>query len=192
LTRLGSLTKRTLDVAVSAAALIILCPALAGIACAVRASMGSPVLFRQRRPGRFGVPFELVKFRTMRPPRAGEDAVASDATRLTSVGSFLRQNSLDELPTLWNVLTGDMSLVGPRPLLTQYLDRYTTEQARRHLVKPGVTGWALVKSRYGASAEDSAEKLQFDLYYVKHLSVFLDLVILFHTAKVVLFGRGAR
>jgi lipopolysaccharide/colanic/teichoic acid biosynthesis glycosyltransferase len=184
---LEAAAKRALDVVASASALVVLGPLIAGTASAVWLSMGSPVVFRQRRPGLDGVPFELVKFRTMLAPRPGEDLVGSDARRLTPVGLFLRQRSLDELPTLWNVLKGDMSLVGPRPLLMQYLDRYTPEQARRHLCKPGVTGWAQV---HGRNALDWNEKLALDVWYVDHRSLWLDLTILARTVGQVLRREG--
>lgn len=184
---LGAAAKRALDVVAAASALLLLAPVIAATAIAVRISMGSPVLFRQRRPGLHGAPFELVKFRTMRALRPGEDMVATDGVRLTRVGRFLRQQSLDELPTLWNVLGGDMSLVGPRPLLMAYLDRYSPEQARRHLVKPGVTGWAQI---HGRNALDWDEKLARDVWYVDHRSFWLDLVILVRTVGQVLRKEG--
>ncbi len=183
----AAFVKRAIDVAVSAAALVALGPVIAVTAAAVRISLGSPVFFRQRRPGLHGVPFELVKLRTMRAPRPGEDLVASDARRLTPLGVFLRQRSLDELPTLWNVFKGDMSLVGPRPLLMQYLDRYSPEQARRHLVKPGVTGWAQINGR---NALDWETKLALDVWYVDHRSLRLDLAILARTVGHVLRPDG--
>jgi sugar transferase EpsL len=179
--------KRTLDVVASASALFVLSPVLAGTACVVRLSLGSPVLFRQQRPGRHGIPFELIKFRTMRQPRPGEDLVSTDAVRLTRVGSFLRERSLDELPTLWNVLKGDMSLVGPRPLLVQYLERYTPEQARRHEVKPGITGWAQINGR---NLLDWEKKFELDVWYVDHQSLWLDLFILARTVRQVLQREG--
>ena len=184
---LGAAAKRALDVVASASALLVLAPVMAVTAGAVRLSMGSPVLFRQRRPGLHGAPFELVKLRTMRALRPGEDLVATDGSRLTRVGRFLRQQSLDELPTLWNVLKGDMSLVGPRPLLMAYLDRYSPEQARRHLVKPGVTGWAQI---HGRNALDWDEKLALDVWYVDHRSFWLDLGILARTVGKVLRKEG--
>lgn len=184
---LRAAAKRALDVVVSASALVVLAPVIAGAAGAVRLSMGSPVLFRQRRPGLRGAPFEIVKFRTMRALRPGEDMVATDGVRLTRVGRFLRQHSLDELPSLWNVLKGDMSLVGPRPLLMAYLDRYSPEQARRHLVKPGVTGWAQI---HGRNALDWDEKLALDVWYVDHRSFWLDLGILARTVGKVLRKEG--
>jgi lipopolysaccharide/colanic/teichoic acid biosynthesis glycosyltransferase len=179
--------KRALDIAVSTSALLTLSPVLVGAACAVRLSMGRPVFFRQRRPGLNGEPFELVKFRTMRSARPGEDECATDAMRLTRVGRVLRDYSLDELPTLWNVLRGDMSLVGPRPLLMQYIGRYSPEQARRHLVKPGVTGWAQTNGR---NAIDWSRKLALDVWYVDHQSLALDFEILASTLVKVLRREG--
>jgi sugar transferase EpsL len=184
---MSRLMKRSIDVAAAGSALLVLSPFLAGVAVIVRASMGSPVLFRQRRPGLHGVPFDMIKFRTMRPLRPGEDACATDGERLTPLGRFLRERSLDELPTLWNVLKGDMSLVGPRPLLMQYLDRYTAEQARRHLVKPGVTGWAQTNGR---NAIDWERKLSLDVWYVDHASLWLDLRILATTVLQVVRREG--
>lgn len=184
---LGRAAKRALDLAAASAGLAVLAPVLAVTACAVRASMGTPVLFRQRRPGLNGEIFELMKFRTMRDPRPGEDALATDAARITRVGKFLRERSLDELPTLLNVLRGDMSLVGPRPLLVRYLGRYSEEQARRHLVKPGVTGWAQINGR---NAIDWERKLALDVWYVDHQSFWLDLTILARTFGGVLRAEG--
>ncbi|RMH42214.1 MAG: sugar transferase [Deltaproteobacteria bacterium] len=179
--------KRVLDVGVAATALAATVPLQALLAGAVRATMGAPVFFRQDRPGLHGRPFQLIKLRTMRPPRPGEDPLASDADRLTALGRFLRATSLDELPTLWNVLRGEMSLVGPRPLLMEYLERYSPEQARRHEVKPGITGWAAVNGRNALSWE---EKLALDVWYVDHRSLWLDLRILAKTAAIVLLRRG--
>jgi sugar transferase EpsL len=173
------LAKRALDLAGSAAALVVLSPVLALVALAVRIADGRPVLFRQERPGLGGRPFTLVKFRTMRPPRAGEVWYDTDAQRVTRVGRFLRATSLDELPELWNVLRGDMSLVGPRPLLVEYLDHYTPQERRRHEVRPGVTGWAVVTGR---NALGFRQRLALDLWYVDHWSLWLDLRILARTA----------
>jgi lipopolysaccharide/colanic/teichoic acid biosynthesis glycosyltransferase/glycosyltransferase involved in cell wall biosynthesis len=150
-------------------------------------SVGSPVFFRQLRSGLNGEPFELVKFRTMRPPRLDEEAIASDQDRLTRAGQFLRATSLDELPTLWNVLNGDMTLVGPRPLLVDYLSRYTGEQARRHDVKPGITGLAQINGR---NTIDWEEKLALDVEYVDERSLLLDFKILWRTVRVVLRREG--
>jgi lipopolysaccharide/colanic/teichoic acid biosynthesis glycosyltransferase len=177
--------KRLLDILVSAVALVLLSPLLAVVALLVRLKLGSPVLFRQRRPGRGGQPFELVKFRTMLADTGG--GVASDADRLTPFGRALRATSLDELPELWNVLRGDMSLVGPRPLLMQYLDRYSPRQARRHEVRPGLTGWAQINGRNALSWE---EKFELDVWYVENRSFLLDLKILGVTALKVLRPDG--
>ena len=177
---------RSRDVALSCVALVGLAPVIAATALAVRRSLGRPVLFRQKRPGRDGRVFTLVKFRTMRLPDP-EHASASDADRMTPAGSFLRSTSLDELPSLWNVLRGDMSLVGPRPLLVEYLERYTLEQARRHEVRPGLTGWAQVNGRNAVSWED---RLAMDVWYVDHRSLGLDARILWLTLTRVLRRDG--
>ena len=183
----GGAAKRLLDIAVSAIALLLLWPLLLLVALAVRADVGRPVLFRQLRPGLNGAPFELVKFRTMRSDARAGTGVASDAARLTRFGRALRTTSLDELPELWNVLRGDMSLVGPRPLLMQYLDRYTPQQARRHEVRPGLTGWAQVNGRNALSWE---EKFALDTWYVDNRTFLLDLKILFLTVGHVLRPSG--
>ncbi len=177
------LLKRALDLVGAGVALGVLSPVALGAAAAVRVVHGSPVLFRQRRPGLGGEPFELYKLRTMRQPKAGEAMLASDADRVTPLGQFLRATSIDELPSLLNVLKGDMSLVGPRPLLTRYLDRYTPEQARRHEVKPGITGLAQVRGRNALSWE---EKFALDVEYVDRWDLWLDIQILVETVwKVV-------
>lgn len=175
--------KRGIDAVGAAAGLAVLSPVLAAIAVAVRLTQGSPVLFRQLRPGRGGVPFTLVKFRTMRALRAGEAKYRTDADRITPLGRFLRTTSLDELPELWNVLRGDMSLVGPRPLLMEYLDDYTAEEQRRHDVRPGITGWAAVNGR---NALPFRQRLALDVWYVDHWSLWLDLRILARTVYQVL------
>jgi lipopolysaccharide/colanic/teichoic acid biosynthesis glycosyltransferase len=179
--------KRLFDIFASAAALLLLWPLLLGVALLVRINLGSPVLFRQLRPGLNGEPFELVKFRTMRAAAPGAQSLVHDAARLTRLGRFLRAASLDELPELWNVLKGDMSLVGPRPLLMQYLPRYSPEQARRHLVRPGLTGWAQVNGRNALSWED---KFALDVWYVDNRSFLLDLKILFLTVWRVVSAHG--
>lgn len=179
--------KRTIDVVVSAVVLAIAAVPMAVLAVAIRLTMGSPVLFRQERPGRGDEVFTLLKFRTMRDPRPGEDALATDAVRITGLGRWLRRTSVDELPTLWNVLRGDMSLVGPRPLLVAYLDRYSPEQRRRHEVKPGVTGLAQVEGRNDLSWD---EQFRLDVWYVDHRSLRLDLSILARTVSAVFTGRG--
>jgi sugar transferase EpsL len=175
-------TAKTLIDRVGAALTLLGClPILAGVALLVRITLGRPIFFRQKRPGLGGEPFDLVKFRTMREGQGG------DAERLTTVGRFLRSSSLDELPELWNVLRGEMSLVGPRPLLVEYLDRYTPEQARRHEMKPGLTGWAQVNGRNARSWDD---KFALDIWYVDHWSLGLDLRILARTVWAVLSRRG--
>ena len=179
--------KRTTDVVVSAVVLAVAAVPMAVIAVAVRLSLGAPVLFRQERPGRDEVPFTLCKFRTMRAPRPGEDALATDAERLTGLGRWLRRTRLDELPTLWNVLRGDLSLVGPRPLLMAYLPRYSPEQRRRHEVKPGVTGLAQVEGRNDLTWE---EQFALDVWYVDHRSFALDVKILGRTVGAVFSGSG--
>ena len=179
--------KRLADIIVAGGGLVIAAPLIAVVASAVRFNLGSPVFFRQRRPGKNGRPFTLVKFRTMRAPRAGEELGSSDADRLTVFGQRLRSWSLDELPTLWNVLRGDMSLVGPRPLLMRYLPRYTPQQARRHEVRPGITGWAQVHGRNALTWE---EKFTLDVWYVDHWSLVVDAKILWQTVFQVLSRRG--
>ncbi len=170
--------KRGLDIVGSAAGLLLFSPILAAVAAAIRLTMGSPVSFRHVRPGYKALPFTLIKFRTMTGVRGGDGHLLSDEQRLTRLGSWLRRLSLDELPEFWNVLNGEMSLVGPRPLLIQYLDRYTPEQARRHDVKPGITGWAQINGRNALSWD---QKFQFDLWYIDHQSLWLDLRILART-----------
>lgn len=162
-------------------------PWLLAIALAVRAKLGSPIFYRQSRPGYQGRLFELVKFRTMTDQRDAEGRLLPDAQRLPPFGRWLRSTSLDELPELFNVIKGEMSLVGPRPLLVQYLDRYTPEQARRHEVRPGLTGWAQVNGRNALTWED---KFKLDVWYVDHRSVGLDLKIIFMTLKKVLRREG--
>jgi len=173
-------TKRLLDLVVAVSGLILLSPLLAAIAVAIRVSMGSPILFRHRRPGLDGTLFTLYKFRTMRDPRPDEDRYGSDSARLTRLGAFLRSASLDELPELWNVLRGEMSLVGPRPLLPEYLATYTADQHRRHAVRPGITGWAAVNGRH---VLPFVERLRLDTWYVDHWSLGLDLRIMAMTAR---------
>lgn len=171
----------------ASSALTVLAPLLGGIAIAELAIHGWPPLFKQRRPGKDGVIFTLVKFRTMNQRRDARGALLPDAERLTGFGRFLRASSLDELPELWNVLKGEMSLVGPRPLLVQYLERYSPEQARRHEVPPGMTGWAQVSGR---NALTWPEKLALDVWYVDHWSLGLDLQILLKTVRAVLLREG--
>lgn len=179
--------KRILDVIGAAAALILCAPLLLAVALLIRATMGSPVFFRQMRPGLRGEPFELIKFRTMRNPEPGEECLTNDGMRLTRLGRTLRTTSLDELPELWNVLVGHMSLVGPRPLLMQYLDRYTPEQARRHEVRPGLTGLTQVKGRNALRWED---KFALDVHYIDNRSLLLDLKIIGLTIKQVVRRTG--
>jgi lipopolysaccharide/colanic/teichoic acid biosynthesis glycosyltransferase len=179
--------KRLFDVVASAAALLLLSPVIALVAWKVRKNLGSPVLFRQQRPGRDGKPFEMIKFRTMRDAVDAQGNVLPDAERMTPFGSFLRASSLDELPELWNVLKGDMSLVGPRPLLMEYLPLYSAEQYRRHDVRPGVTGWAQINGRNALSWED---KFRLDVWYVDNRSLWLDVKILFLTVKKVVKKDG--
>lgn len=176
--------KRTFDIGASALGLIITAPVQAGVAAMVLARLGSPVLFRQERPGKDGKIFELVKFRTMLLP---DENHITDEERLTAVGRFLRSTSLDELPTLWNVFKGDMSLIGPRPLLVSYLEHYSPEQSRRHEVRPGVTGLAQVRGRNAVSWE---ERFQFDVEYVENRSLALDLKILLQTVRSVIRREG--
>jgi len=179
--------KRTLDVAASAALLILLAPVLAFLALVVAATIGRPILFRQERPGLHGRPFTLLKFRTMTDARDGEGNWLPDGQRLTRVGQTLRRWSLDELPEFWNVLRGDMSLVGPRPLLMQYLPRYTPEQARRQEVRPGITGLAQVDGRNELPWD---EKFRLDVTYVDSLALALDVRILSRTVRTVLTHEG--
>lgn len=179
--------KRIFDVIVSLLGLVLLSPLLLLISVIVLFDVGSPVLFAQERPGVNGVPFTLRKFRTMRNTRTSEGELLPDEGRLTRVGALLRKWSLDELPELWNVLKGEMSLVGPRPLLMEYLPLYNEQQARRHLMKPGLTGLAQVSGRNSLSWE---EKFELDVYYVEHWSLALDFVILLRTFLQVLSGNG--
>jgi lipopolysaccharide/colanic/teichoic acid biosynthesis glycosyltransferase len=179
--------KRLIDVVISALALVVLSPLMLLIALLVLATLGWPVLFGQPRTGRTRRVFELIKFRTMRPPAQGTAAPDSDGDRLTRLGRWLRATSLDELPTLWNVLRGDMSLVGPRPLLVTYLDRYTPEQARRHEVNPGITGLAQVRGRNAISWDD---KFAHDVSYVDNRGLTLDLRIMAETVRTVVRRQG--
>ena len=179
--------KRSIDIVIAAATLLIASPVLLLVAIAVRVNLGSPVLFRQQRPGLHKRAFTMVKFRTMRDAIGRDGRPLPDVDRLTPFGTLLRSTSLDELPELWNVLRGDMSLVGPRPLLMEYLDRYTPEQARRHEVRPGVTGWAQVHGRNALSWD---ERFRHDVWYVEHQSLTLDLQILMRTLTMVLRRTG--
>ena len=178
--------RRIFDVAAAAAALAVALPVMAAVAVGIRRS-GSPALFRQRRVGLRGREFTVLKFRTMRDAAGPDGKPLPDEQRMTRLGAFLRRSSLDELPQLWNVLKGDMSLVGPRPLLPEYLPLYSPEQARRHEVKPGITGWAQVNGR---NAIDWDTKLAMDVWYVDHRSLWLDLRILLMTVRKVLVRDG--
>jgi lipopolysaccharide/colanic/teichoic acid biosynthesis glycosyltransferase len=179
--------KRVVDMVCAGAVLAAVSPVLAVTALLIRMMMGGPVLFRQVRPGRYERPFTLLKFRTMNDARDSEGHLLGDRERLTRLGQYLRACSLDELPQLWNVLRGDMSLVGPRPLLMEYLEYYTAEQARRHEAMPGVTGWAQIKGRNALSWE---EKFALDVWYVDNWSLALDLRILLTTIGRVLRRQG--
>jgi sugar transferase EpsL len=185
--RVQAYLKRVFDIVVSAVALTVLAPVMGLIALLVWRTMGRPVLFRQVRPGLHGKPFVMYKFRTMRDLRDAEGKLLPDEARLTPFGRWLRSTSLDELPELLNVLRGEMSLVGPRPLLMEYLDRYTPEQARRHEVKPGITGWAQIHGRNNLSWD---ERFKLDVWYVDHWSLWLDLKILWRTLWMVLRREG--
>jgi lipopolysaccharide/colanic/teichoic acid biosynthesis glycosyltransferase len=179
--------KRLIDLLVSAIALILLAPLMAAVAVLLWLTMGPPILFRQARAGYQGSPFTLFKFTTMQGVRDAQGQLLPDKDRLTKVGIFLRRVSLDELPQLWNVLIGDMSLVGPRPLLVDYVPRYSREQARRHEVKPGITGWAQVNGRNTLSWE---QKFSLDVWYVDHWSFGLDAKIIWNTMQKVLQREG--
>ena len=179
--------KRLLDFVVSFLTLLALALPLLLVAWQIRRKLGSPVLFKQRRPGLHGRPFTMVKFRTMTDERDPDGLLLPDVQRLTAYGGFLRASSLDELPELWNVLCGDMSLVGPRPLLLSYLSYYTPQQARRHEVRPGITGWAQISGRNALSWE---EKFRLDVWYVDHQNLWLDLRILLITIWKVIRREG--
>ena len=179
--------RRLFDFSLAALGLLVLFVPLLALACLVRRKLGSPVLFMQIRPGLQGTPFKMVKFRTMTDECGTDGALLPDADRLTSFGCFLRAISLDELPELWNVLRGEMSLVGPRPLLMEYLPLYSPEQARRHEVRPGITGWAQVNGR---NAISWADKFDLDVWYVDNRSLWLDMRILWLTMRKVLVKEG--
>jgi sugar transferase EpsL len=179
--------KRMFDAVAAMVGLILLAPVFAAVALAIRITMGGPVLFKRQRPGRDERLFTFFKFRTMETDPDAHGHLLPDAQRLTRLGKFLRSSSLDEIPQLWNVLRGEMSLVGPRPLLVAYLDRYTPEQARRHEVLPGITGWAQVNGRNALSWE---EKFKLDVWYVDHRSLGLDARILWMTLVRVLRREG--
>ncbi|MCD9464121.1 sugar transferase [Photobacterium phosphoreum] len=179
--------KRFTDILISASALVLLSPIIVILSWKIRKNLGSPILFRQIRPGLNGKPFEMIKFRSMK------DAVDKDGNqlpnneRLTSFGKKLRSSSLDELPEFWNVLKGDMSLIGPRPLLMEYLPLYTQEQNRRHDIRPGVTGWAQINGRNAISWQD---KFKLDVWYIEHQSLWLDIKIIFLTVKKIIIKEG--
>ena len=179
--------KRIFDIFASAIGLFLLAPVIAVVSFQIRRKLGYPILFRQIRPGMDGQPFEMIKFRTMKDALDAKGNPLPDSERMTSFGQFLRSTSLDELPELWNVLKGDMSLVGPRPLLMEYLPLYSKEQYRRHEVRPGVTGWAQINGRNAISWED---KFKLDVWYVDNRSFWLDVKILFLTVKKVLARDG--
>jgi sugar transferase EpsL len=179
--------KRGLDLSVSLAGLVFLLPFLPAVAWAIKRRSPGPVFFRQPRPGKHGRIFTILKFRTMSEERDERGRLVSDGERLTGFGKWLRRRSLDELPELWNVLKGEMSLVGPRPLMVQYLGRYNAEQARRHEVAPGLTGWAQVNGRNAITWE---QKFKHDVWYVDHWSFWLDIKILGLTVVYVLRGSG--
>lgn len=179
--------KRAFDLTVSFAALLLLSPILLAVALLVRLFLGSPILFRQTRPGMNAKPFEILKFRTMRDAIGADGEPLPDAQRLTRFGRFLRASSLDELPELWNVMKGEMSLVGPRPLLMEYVPLYSATQRRRHDVRPGITGWSQVNGRNALSWD---EKFAYDLWYVDNASMLLDLKILVLTIASILRREG--
>jgi len=179
--------KSAADRIMAAIGLAVVSPLMLVLAIAIRVRMGSPVVFRQTRIGLNDAPFLLLKFRTMTDEQVGDGTLLPDEKRLTPLGRFLRSSSLDELPQLWNVVRGDMSLIGPRPLLPEYLPRYSAFQRRRHEVKPGITGWAQVKGRNELSWQ---EKFQLDVWYVDHWGLLLDLRILWMTLRVVVGKKG--
>jgi lipopolysaccharide/colanic/teichoic acid biosynthesis glycosyltransferase len=179
--------KRLFDIVLVLLASPVWVPLLLAVALVIGLSMGRPVIFSQVRPGLQGKPFQLFKFRTMREPATEAERLSTDAERLTAVGRFLRATSLDELPELWNVLAGDMSLVGPRPLLMEYLPLYSPEQARRHAMRPGLTGWAQVNGRNAITWD---ERFRLDVWYVDHWSLALDVRILLGTVVKVLLREG--
>jgi lipopolysaccharide/colanic/teichoic acid biosynthesis glycosyltransferase len=187
MTQISYRGKRTADILLASLAIAILSPVLLVVAILVRIRLGRPVLFRQRRPGLHGLLFTCLKFRTMNDTRDSSGKLLPDAERLTWLGSFLRRTSLDELPELWNVVRGDMSLVGPRPLLPEYLPRYSAFQQRRHEVTPGITGWAQVNGRNALTWE---QKFKHDIWYIDHLNFWLDVKILCLTLLTVVRREG--
>lgn len=183
----SKMIKRLFDVTAASAALVVLAPVYIITAYKVKQNLGSPVLFRQTRPGLHGVPFEMIKFRSMKDALDSEGNPLPDSERLTDFGKALRNTSLDELPGLWNVIKGDMSLVGPRPLLMEYLPLYNEEQKRRHLMRPGITGYAQVNGRNSVAWE---ERFKLDTWYVDNHSLLLDIKILLKTVKKVFIKEG--
>jgi lipopolysaccharide/colanic/teichoic acid biosynthesis glycosyltransferase len=183
----GTYVKRPLDMIAAALGLILLSPVLLAVAVAVRLNMGSPIFFRQRRPGLHERRFDCLKFRTMTEARDVEGKLLSDSQRVTPLGLLLRKTSLDELPQLWSILRGDMSFIGPRPLFERYLPYYRPEERRRHLVRPGLTGWAQIHGRNHVPADN---RLALDVFYVDNLSALLDLRILFATISMVVSQTG--
>ncbi len=181
------MSKRILDIIISLLAIILLSPILIIIAFLIRKNLGSPIIFSQQRPGLYGEPFNMYKFRTMTNDRDKEGRLLSNELRHTPFGNMLRKTSLDELPELWNVIKGDMSIVGPRPLLMDYLPLYNEEQAKRHKVRPGMTGYAQVNGRNAISWE---KKFELDTWYVENQSIWLDFKIMFQTVKKVLIKEG--
>lgn len=179
--------KRSLDLVVGVSALLLLSPVICVLAVLVRSKLGSPTLFRQQRPGLHGEIFELRKFRSMRSALDAKGDLEPDERRLAPFGKWLRATSLDELPELWNVIRGEMSLVGPRPLLVDYLPLYSPEQARRHQVRPGITGWAQI---HGRNSISWPEKFELDVWYVDHVSFGTDMKVMWQTLLTVLSGRG--
>jgi sugar transferase EpsL len=187
--RRSQLGKRLFDLALTLPALVLLSPLIAVAAALAAIGMGSPIFFRQQRPGLLGRPFILIKFRTMTDARDAHGKLRPDVERMPPMGRFLRLTSLDELPQLWNVVRGQMSLVGPRPLLMEYLPHYTAEQNRRHNVLPGITGWAQINGR---NLTAFSERLKLDIWYVDHWSLWLDIKILARTLLNVLRSRGVK
>jgi lipopolysaccharide/colanic/teichoic acid biosynthesis glycosyltransferase len=179
--------KRAFDLVLILISIFLLLPLCCGVAWLVRSKLGSPVFFKQMRPGKNAKPFEMIKFRTMTDQRDSNNELLPDAQRLTTFGHFLRSSSLDELPELWNVIMGDMSIVGPRPLLMEYVSLYSPEQARRHELRPGITGWAQVNGRNAISWE---EKFHLDVWYVDNRSLWLDIKVILLTVKKIIVRDG--
>jgi lipopolysaccharide/colanic/teichoic acid biosynthesis glycosyltransferase len=187
--------KRALDIGIASAVLVVSAPLMLLVSALIRMKMGRPIIFRQTRPGLNGQPFTCLKFRTMADRRNDSGVLLPDQERMVPLGAWLRRTSLDELPQFFNILQGDMSLVGPRPeqpyfceMLESSLDFFS----QRHTVRPGITGWAQIKYQYGSTVEDAKRKLELDLFYIKHLSISLDMAIVFETVKVIFLGKGAK